>query len=382
LSLEIPRPEIARPAAANRRSHIGVLSLRLLPVACLLFLVSACGGKNTEAPGGTSARSSPDAPVLTLLGSRVVKQPLGTKYVDAGATAEDPQEGDITSKIAVSGLNVLDVDTVGDYLVRYDVTDTSGRNAAEVMRIVRVSDGTFAAQSARPLGTTQAPMGYFEHLPLHYADDPSGKFPLIVWNHGWGHSLDFGHQPYELDVLANVDIFEMFAAGTWDDSRPFVVLMPQRSSQDILGKEARVELKRFVDYAVRTYNVDPSRLYMMGFSDGAGLTWRYIHDYPNQLAAAVPISGYFSFTEGCSMRSTPVWAFQAKDDPIVPWASTFATVDTINRCDPVERARFTLFPTGGHYSLSIVHLSNLGEGDPAYDKYEPDIYSWLLQHHR
>jgi hypothetical protein len=43
----------------------------------------------------------PNEPVITLLGSRVVSQPLGVPYVDAGATATDPHDGDLTSRIVV-----------------------------------------------------------------------------------------------------------------------------------------------------------------------------------------------------------------------------------------------------------------------------------------
>ena len=38
---------------------------------------------------------NPNEPVTTLLGPRVVNQSLGSVYVDAGATASDPHDGDI-----------------------------------------------------------------------------------------------------------------------------------------------------------------------------------------------------------------------------------------------------------------------------------------------
>ena len=106
-------------------------------------------------------------PVITLLGPRVVNQPVGTAYADPGATASDPHDGDITAKIVVTGLSDLSTNAVGDYLVRYNVTDSKQLPAAEVVRVVRVTDGTFAAQTPRDMGTTGAHLPYYEHLPVH-----------------------------------------------------------------------------------------------------------------------------------------------------------------------------------------------------------------------
>jgi hypothetical protein len=130
------------------------LPFRILPVVCLLLLSAACGGGHAERSWHT-----PGSPVLTLRGSAVVDLPKGTKYVDAGATAEDSRDGDISARIRVRGLKALDVNAVGDYLISYSVTSSRGKSVRGV-RIVRVSKHTFATATARPLGTTAAGMGY------------------------------------------------------------------------------------------------------------------------------------------------------------------------------------------------------------------------------
>ena len=63
--------------------------------------------------------------------------PLGAAYVDAGATATDEEDGDLTAAIRVS--NPVDTSVAGDYTVSYDVTDSDGNAAATRTRIVRVS---------------------------------------------------------------------------------------------------------------------------------------------------------------------------------------------------------------------------------------------------
>ena len=78
------------------------------------------------------------APVITLLGDAAVSIEVGDTYIDAGATAKDNYDGDITSNI----VTVSNVDTaiVGSYTVTYDVSDANGNAAATVTRIVTVED--------------------------------------------------------------------------------------------------------------------------------------------------------------------------------------------------------------------------------------------------
>jgi len=86
------------------------------------------------------------APVITLLGEDPTEIPFGLPYVDAGATAIDDIEGDISAAIIVGGLPV-DTSVPGDYVVTYDVSDGTGNSATQVTRTVTVAvenpSGTF-----------------------------------------------------------------------------------------------------------------------------------------------------------------------------------------------------------------------------------------------
>ncbi|MEI6122524.1 MAG: DUF5011 domain-containing protein [Bacteroidota bacterium] len=75
-------------------------------------------------------------PVITLVGSADVSVNKGTAYVDAGATALDETDGDITANIQVS--NPVDVNTEATYYVTYNVKDKAGNAAVEVKRKVKV----------------------------------------------------------------------------------------------------------------------------------------------------------------------------------------------------------------------------------------------------
>jgi len=324
-------------------------------------------------------------PVITPIGARVVSQPRGTAYVDAGATASDPHDGDITSRIAVAG--TVDVNTVGDYLIRYNVADSAGLPAVEVVRMVRVNAGTFTEQTARDFGTTSAHLPYYEHLPVNYGADPAQKFPLIVFQHGWGGARFIADGTAVQIPLASAfgDMKELIASGLWDDSRPFIVLSPQRCVDPQIGDYTALMTKIFIDYAINTYKVDTSRMYVAGYSAGSCLTWDYAAHYPNQLAAVLPMSGSGGTNLGCTLKLTPSWAFEAADDPAGPYMNQVDTVTSINACNPAERARITVFASGGHNlaeEFLTINLTGLGQGLPAYDTYDQNIYDWLLAHTR
>lgn len=76
------------------------------------------------------------APVITLLGLDTVIINRNDSYADAGATAMDNLDGNLTSLIQV-GSNV-NTTVAGTYQVTYDVADAAGNSAAQVVRTVIV----------------------------------------------------------------------------------------------------------------------------------------------------------------------------------------------------------------------------------------------------
>lgn len=76
------------------------------------------------------------APTITLNGPPSVTLTVGDPYEDAGATAQDALDGDLSGQIVVS--NPVDTQVIGTYTVTYDVTDSSGNAAPTVTRTVEV----------------------------------------------------------------------------------------------------------------------------------------------------------------------------------------------------------------------------------------------------
>ena len=64
--------------------------------------------------------------------------PIGSAYADAGATCDDGNGNDISSRLVTT--NPVNADAADTYTVTYDCTSDSGRSAAQVTRTVTVSD--------------------------------------------------------------------------------------------------------------------------------------------------------------------------------------------------------------------------------------------------
>jgi surface protein len=80
------------------------------------------------------------APVITITGDATVTLEVKSTYIDAGATANDSNVGNLTSSIVT--VNPVDTDVVGEYTVTYNVSDAAGNAATEVVRTVKVVDTT------------------------------------------------------------------------------------------------------------------------------------------------------------------------------------------------------------------------------------------------
>jgi spore coat protein A, manganese oxidase len=139
--------------------------------------------------------ASAASPVITLLGRDPVSLPVDSVgYFDAGATASDPEDGDLTGSIVVSD-NVR-VSTVGRYSVRYTVTDAD-RNMTTATRTVNVVSRLDPATIPKfrtplvippemPKTNTSPSMDYYEIAVREFSQQilPEGMPRTTVWGYG------------------------------------------------------------------------------------------------------------------------------------------------------------------------------------------------------
>lgn len=154
---------------------------------------------------------------------------------------------------------------------------------------------------------------------------------------------------------------------------------------------------------------------------GAGV-WKYLEAHGDKIAAAVPISGYYTtygpydnnphvnpeemakqpvdFACNDKVIKTPIWAFHSADDDFIMPIFTYKAIKAINNCktpsDPP--AKLTMFKEGGHlkiyprvfeykdnWSYEIVQDSVVTGGVQVAEylptkPFENDIFGWLLSH--
>ena len=77
-----------------------------------------------------------EAPVITIVGSNPIDVFVGDDYADAGATALDNVDGDITKDIDVA--NTVNTFVVGTYAVTYNIDDAADNPAIPAVRTVNV----------------------------------------------------------------------------------------------------------------------------------------------------------------------------------------------------------------------------------------------------
>ena len=136
---------------------------QLLIAAAVLFsagIISMTGCKKED--------TTP--PVITLVGSASIQSILNATYTDAGATAEDDEDGDITASMTVT--NNVDKDLAGAYSVTYSATDAAGNTATET-RTVNVYNEAAAFYEGTYTGANET------DINGPYAYNPSGLKPFI-----------------------------------------------------------------------------------------------------------------------------------------------------------------------------------------------------------
>ena len=122
------------------------------------------------------------APIITLLGEAVVTVGTNGIYTDAGATAADNVDGDITASIIVNG----EVNTAvnGTYTLTYNVSDAAGNEAESKTRTVNVEE-------------------------IRYTYIPDDKFEIELIALGYDDVLDDYVSTYNIRSVTQLDLKQL-----------------------------------------------------------------------------------------------------------------------------------------------------------------------------
>ena len=105
-----------------------MIIMKKLILLLLTILLFSCGGSDDTID---------ETPIITLIGEAIVTVEIYSTYTDAGVTAQDNEDGNLTSNITTTGL--VNTSMEGSYLITYTVSDSSG-NTASTSRQVIVED--------------------------------------------------------------------------------------------------------------------------------------------------------------------------------------------------------------------------------------------------
>jgi hypothetical protein len=148
----------------NLTSHIvvtGTVDSNKAGIYTLTYNVSDTGGNKAEPVTRTVTVLATKAPVITLKGNASIALAVGDSFTDPGYSAIDAVDGNLTSRIVVTG--TVDSNKAGIYTLTYNVSDTGGNKAEPVTRTVTVLDikapvitsGTTATNLAENSGAGQ-----------------------------------------------------------------------------------------------------------------------------------------------------------------------------------------------------------------------------------
>jgi predicted peptidase len=103
-----------------------------------------------------------------------------------------------------------------------------------------------------------------------------------------------------------------------------------------------------IDAVKRSYNVDPRKVIVTGFSMGGAGTWHFAGKYPDRFAAAVPVAGRPPAT--AANWRVPIFAVHSRSDRVVPIGPTEKRIDELKRAG--VSAQLVALDSPTHYQTS------------------------------
>jgi len=198
---------------------------------------------------------------------------------------------------------------------------------------------------------------YLLYLPDGYSENPTKKWPLMVFLHGSGNAGS------NIDMVRRGGIPGLIDQGK---QFPFVVISPQSQEQ----KWNITDLKHLLISEVNKYRIDTDKIYLTGLSMGGTGTWDFVVAYPEFFAAIIPICGNTSekaLENAFQLRHTPVWCFHGADDEVIKPSVSKNMIDSLRKYNP--EAKLTIYPNIRHDSWTKTY------NDDA-------VFEWMLQQTR
>lgn len=198
---------------------------------------------------------------------------------------------------------------------------------------------------------------YSVYIPKSY--DPDRPIPLVVYLNGMGECGTDGLRPVRIGVGG--------AVLRDPDKWPFIVLFPQKQSRESMWIDEEPMLMAVLGKTRGEQNIDRSRIYLTGASQGGIGTWAIAANHPDLFAAIAPVCGYGSHEMALKLVKMPIWVFHGEKDTAVDVRKARQSVEWVNAAGGSCKA--TIYPDLGH-----------SVWDRAYQ--EEKLNEWFLEHRR
>lgn len=241
---------------------------------------------------------------------------------------------------------------------------------------------TGGIQSSHPLGDTDSPFGYLIYEPAG-SNTNSYQYPLLIFLHGIGEFSSSSDPIQALSAAARGAVPRMIENGSWNSPVPMFVASPEGGSNlwDVAPNPQNI--RAFIRFLIKTYPIDPERVYLTGFSMGAFGVFHYLAEYGDSsgVAAAIPISGGGTASIGRKIR-VPIWAFHGDADNTITLQGDLDMIDSINAGNPQIPAKITVLPGIGHPNITqpVYTASAMGTESKEYAPFAESIFTWMFRY--
>lgn len=220
------------------------------------------------------------------------------------------------------------------------------------------------AKSFKASATHELALQYLLFLPKGYDENGSKKWPLMLFLHGAGER---GTNLNKVTVHGPPKIVKN------QTDFPFVLVSPQCPSGQTWDDETVLAL---LDDVIKTYKIDPRRVYLTGLSMGGFGTWSLAINHPDRFAAVAPICGGGSTInillpgqgKQSALRNLPIWAFHGAKDPVVKLYESERMVEAFKAAGNTN-VQLTVYPEAGHDSWTETYNND-------------ELYKWFLRQSR
>jgi predicted peptidase len=110
-----------------------------------------------------------------------------------------------------------------------------------------------------------------------------------------------------------------------------IIIAPDSVAGDWANPRSEANLLALLDAIQVTYNVDPQRTLITGYSMGGMGTWYLAARHPERFRAAIPVAGRPQEDTIDFEWRIPLYAIHSRDDEVVPLAPTEATATELRR---------------------------------------------------